>query len=145
MKCCNPLPSMLRKLDLHHLPFLHFHLYHHHRHPSLVSTRNLAPLSFIPPHICILYKSTQLYTTAHGGRILGILREETYSEEWCTIYEKDRLLFFPLSLSLFFSSLIILLLYLPLHRSITPLPRGLFLENGKRVRSLLPLAKRDLI
>lgn len=113
--------------------------------PPLVSTRNLAPLSFIPPHICILYKSTQLYTTAHGGRILGILREETYSEEWCTIYEEDRLLFFPLSLSLFFSSLIILLLYLPLHRSITPLPRGLFLENGKRVRSLLPLAKRDLI
>lgn len=69
--------------------------------PPLVSTRNLAPLSFIPPHICILYKSTQLYTTAHGGRILGILREETYSEEWCTIYEKDRLLFFPLSLSFF--------------------------------------------
>lgn len=56
-----------------------------------------------------------------------------------------------LSLSFSSSSLIILLRprhsNLPYHRSITPLllPRGLFLENGNRVRSLLPLAKRDLI
>lgn len=143
MKCCNPLPSMLRKLDLHHLPFLHFHLYHHHHHPlSLLVISPLCPSSL---HIFAYFINPRSYIPQLTGRILGILREETYSEEWCTIYEKDRLLFFPLSLSLFFSSLIILLLYLPLHRSITPLPRGLFLENGKRVRSLLPLAKRDLI
>lgn len=144
MKCCNPLPSMLRKLDLHHLPFLHFHLYHHHhRHPSLVSTRNLAPLSFIPPHICILYKSTQLYTTAHGANSGNSPGRNLFRR---VVYDLRRgSTPFLSSLSLSFSSLIILLLYLPLHRSITPLPRGLFLENGKRVRSLLPLAKRDLI
>lgn len=141
MKCCNPLPSMLRKLDLHHLPFLHFHLYHHHRHPSLVSTRNLAPLSFIPPHICILYKSTQLYTTAHGANS-GNSPGKPIPKSGVRFTKRIDSFSF-LSLSLSFSSLIILLLYLPLHRSITP--RGLFLENGKRVRSLLPLAKRDLI
>ena len=142
MKCCNPLPSMLRKLDLHHLPFLHFHLYHHHhRHPSLVSTRNLAPLSFIPPHICILYKSTQLYTTAHGANS-GNSPGKPIPKSGVRFTKRIDSFSF-LSLSLSFSSLIILLLYLPLHRSITP--RSLFLENGKRVRSLLPLAKRDLI
>ena len=111
--------------------------------PPLVSTRNLAPLSFIPPHICILYKSTQLYTTAHGANS-GNSPGKPIPKSGVRFTKRIDSFSF-LSLSLSFSSLIILLLYLPLHRSITPLPRGLFLENGKRVRSLLPLAKRDLI
>lgn len=143
MKCCNPLPSMLRKLDLHHLPFLHFHLYHHHHHPlSLLVISPLCPSSL---HIFAYFINPRSYIPQlTGGEFWEFSGKKPIPKSGVRFTKRIDSFSF-LSLSLSFSSLIILLLYLPLHRSITPLPRGLFLENGKRVRSLLPLAKRDLI
>lgn len=129
---------MLRKLDLHHLPFLHFHLY------LLVSTCNL-PLPCIPPHICILYKST-LYLKGEG-----ILRIPALEERY-TIYEEDRNSFRSFS----FLSLSLFINYSPSTSSLWPPPSSFHYVRRPsstrftswkwlRVRSLLPLAKRDLI
>lgn len=132
---------MLRKLDLHHLPFLHFHLY------LLVSTCNL-PLPFIPPHICILYKST-LYLKGEGIlRIPALLSRSVVYDLWRGS-KLLSLIFFSLSLSLFIN-------YSPSISSLWPSPSSFHyvrrssstrFTSGKwlRVRSLLPLAKRDLI
>lgn len=143
MKCCNP--PMLRKLDLHHLPFLHFHLYH------LLSLLVISPPSFIPPHICILYKSTQLYTIAHGansGNSSSLGRNLSRR----VVYDLRR------RSTPFLSSLFLLLFinYSPSTSSLWPPPssfhysapsstRFISRKWNKRVRSLLPLAKRDLI